>query len=235
VENGRGGGGPDLVAMRLDINLATHRYEDARQFWIRWGTGLAALGIATLALLIMTFSGWFDARIDHKKIAELQAQIAGRDKERANAEAMLNRPENRAMRDKSQYLNELIARKAFSWTRAFEDLERVMPPRLHLVSIQPQLNDDNQLAIKMIVAGDSPERAIELVKRMEESQHFRETRIDTQTAAQGGGSDSVQFGINALYVSVQDSGTKQESHTKPDSRTKPVSRPKPDSRSKPNA
>jgi type IV pilus assembly protein PilN len=208
--------------MRLDINLATHRYEDARQFWTRWGTGLAALGIGTLAMLIMTFSGWFDARIDHKKIAELQAQIAERDKERANAEAMLNRPENRAMRDKSQYLNELIARKAFSWTRAFEDMERVMPPRLHLVSLQPQLNDDNQLAIKMMVAGDSPDRAIELVKRMEESQHFRETRIDTQTASQGSsGGDAVQFVINALYVSVQDSRTKQESSpTKPGSRTK---------------
>jgi type IV pilus assembly protein PilN len=224
VENGWGGGGPDFVVMRLDINLATHRYEDAHQFWVRWGTGLGVLAIATLALLILTISSWYDARIDHKKIADLRAQIAERDKERFEAEAMLNRPQNRAMRDKSQYLNELIARKAFSWTRAFEDMERVMPPRLHLVSLQPQLNDDNQLAIKMVVAGDSAEHAIELVKRMEESQHFRETRIDTQNAAQGGaaaGGDAVQFGINALYVSAQDSHTQAVA-----SPAKPASLPK---------
>jgi len=117
--------------MRLDINLATHRYEDAGRFWLRWGAGLGILAIATLALVAITISGLYDARIDHKKIAELQAKIAERDHERASAEAMLNRSENRSMRDKSQYLNELIARKAFSWTKAFEDLEKVMPPRLH--------------------------------------------------------------------------------------------------------
>lgn len=226
--------------MRLDINLATHRYEDARQFWIRWGTGLGLLGIGTLALLIVTFTNWWDARIDHKKISDLEAQIAERDKERASAEGLLNKPENRSMRDKSQYLNELIARKTFSWTRAFEDMERVMPPRLHLVSLQPQLNDDNQLVIKMIVAGDSADHAIELVRRMEESQHFRETRIDTQSAAQGGGAaggDAVQFVIDAMYVSTQDARIKPATEAgKPAGPKKPVkpgSRPNPDARTKP--
>lgn len=194
--------------MRLDINLATHAYEDARQFWFRWGTGVAVLGMVTLALSVMTVSGWYNARQDRQKLTELRTQIAERDRERASAEALLNRPENRAMRDKSQYLNELIARKAFSWTKAVEGLEKVMPPRLHLVSIQPQLNEDNQLSIKMVVAGDSAERAIELVRRMEESKHFRETRIETQAHAVQGG-DTVQFGIGALYVPSREQEAKR--------------------------
>ena len=49
----------------------------------------------------------------------------------------LNRPENRNTRDESQFLNELIERKSFSWTRVLENLEKVMPPRVHLVSISP--------------------------------------------------------------------------------------------------
>lgn len=190
--------------MRLDINLATHRYEDARQFWLRWGIGVGALGIVTIALLVLAFTGWYDARLDRNKIADLRAKIEERDKERADAEAMLNRPENRAMREKSQYLNELIARKAFSWTKAFEDLERVMPPRIHLVSIQPQLNDDNQLFMKMVVAGDSADRAIDLVRKMEESKHFRDTRIEGQVVGSQQGTDTVQFTIDALYVPVHD-------------------------------
>lgn len=184
--------------MRLDINLATHVYEDSRQFWVRWGTALGLLGIVTLGLVIATITGWYAARQDRQKASELRAQIAERERERTAAEAMLNRPENRAMRDKSQYLNELIARKAFSWTQAIEGLEKVMPPHLHLVSIQPQLNDENQLVIKMVVAGDSPDRAIELVRRMEDSKHFRETHIDSQ--GHGGQAGEVQFEIGALYV-----------------------------------
>jgi type IV pilus assembly protein PilN len=188
--------------MRLDINLATNVYEDSRQFWIRWGIALGLLSIVTLGLLAMAITGYWEARKDRSQISELESKIAERDKERADAEALLNRPENRVIRDKSQYLNDLIARKAFSWTKAFEDLERVMPPKIHLVSIQPELNDDNQLVIKMAVAGESTERALELVKHMEDSKHFRDTRIETvgSAATQQGGTDTVELRINALYV-----------------------------------
>jgi type IV pilus assembly protein PilN len=195
--------------MRLDINLASNVYEDSQQFWIRWGIALGLLSIVTVGLLALAITGFWEARQDRSKISELESKIAQRDKERAEAEALLNRPENRVIRDKSQYLNDLIARKAFSWTKAFEDLERVMPPRIHLVSIQPQLNDNNQLEIKMMVAGESSEKAIELVKRMEDSKHFRETRIESQGAAgiQPGSTDTVQFQINALYVPVDRPGS----------------------------
>lgn len=198
--------------MRLDINLATHAYEDARQFWSRWGTAVAVLGIVTVALLVATVSGWYNARVDRKKISDLRAAIAERDQERLAAEAMLNRPENRAMREKSQYLNELIARKAFSWTKAIETLERLMPPKIHLVSIQPELNDENQLAIKMIVAGDSSERAIDLVRKMEESKHFRETRIEgtSHVVQTAGSTDTVQVEIGALYVPT----TREQEHSR---------------------
>ena len=121
--------------MRLDINLASQPYEDARQFWMRWGTGLAMAIVLTLALLAITISGWFTARRDHANIAQLKAEIAQRDQTRQKAESYLNQPENRATRDQSQFLNELIERKAFSWTRVLEDLEKVMPARVHLVAI----------------------------------------------------------------------------------------------------
>lgn len=190
--------------MRLDINLATHVYEDARVFWLRWGLGVGVLSIVTLALLIATGSGWYNARVDRAKINDLRNQIEARDREKATAEALLNRPENRTMREKSQYLNELIARKSFSWTRAIETLEKLMPLKIHLVSIQPELNEDNQLAIKMVVAGESSERAIELVKRMEESKYFRDTRIQSQNQFQQPGSQGVQVEIGALYVTTRE-------------------------------
>jgi len=194
--------------MRLDINLASNVYEDARDFWIRWGIGLGLLSVVTIGLLVMAISGFWAARQDRNQISELESKIAERDKERADAETLLNRPENRVIRDKSQYLNDLISRKAFSWTKAFEELERVMPPKIHLVSIQPQLNDNNQLEIKMMVAGESQEKAIELVKHMEDSKHFRETRIEGIGPAnvQPGSTDTVQVQINALYVPAREGG-----------------------------
>lgn len=187
--------------MRLDINLASQPYEDARQFWLRWGSALGAAAIVTLALVAITVSGWFAARRDHATIAGYRAEIAQRDRTRQQAEDFLNRPENRATRDESQFINELIERKALSWTLVLEDLERVMPARVHLVSIHPEVDENNQLTLKMVVGGDSRERAIDLARRMEESRRFSQTYIETEhsqtTAATG---DAVQFDIAGVYV-----------------------------------
>lgn len=186
--------------MRLDINLASQPYEDARQFWLRWGTALGVASVLTLALVAITVSGWFAARRDHAQIADLRADIAQRDQTRRQAEEFLNRPENRTTRDESQFLNELIERKMLSWTRVLEDLEKVMPARVHLVSIQPELDEDNQLRLKLVVGGDSRERAIELAQRMEESRRFTQTYIETEHYAQGNSGDTVEFNINGVYV-----------------------------------
>jgi len=186
--------------MRLDINLASQPYEDARKFWLRWGTALIAGSILTLALLSITISGWYHARRDHRKMSQLRADIAQRDRTREHAEEFLNRPENRTTRDQSQFLNELIERKSLSWTYVLEDLEKVMPPRVHLVSIRPELDEDNQLTLKMVVAGDSRDRALELAQRMEESRHFAQTYIEAEHSATPGTGDAVEFEISGLYV-----------------------------------
>jgi type IV pilus assembly protein PilN len=187
--------------MRVDINLASQPYEDARQFWLRWGGGLVALGILTLLLLVMTVNGWIAAGKDRQLIRQYEAQSAARDKEKADAQALLNLPQNSTTRDRSQFLNDLFQRKAFSWTKAFEDLEQVMPPRLHVVSIHPELAPDNELEIKLIVAGDSRDHALDLVSKMEASKHFHETYIDEESTNPSGASgDTVQFHITALYV-----------------------------------
>ena len=186
--------------MRLDINLASQPYEDAGQFWTRWGTAVAVAGLFTLLLLTLTVTGWLNARRDRQAMAQKRALIADRDRIRASAEEFLNRPENRNTRDQSQFLNELIERKAFSWTRVLENLEKVMPPRVHLVSIHPELDEDNQLALKMTVAGDSRDRAIELARRMEDSRRFAQTNIIQERSTQSTTGDTEQFDIAAIYI-----------------------------------
>jgi type IV pilus assembly protein PilN len=188
--------------MRIDINLATHPYEDLQLFWVRWGSALAGLGALLLVLLFFILHGWQQARASQEKINYGEQRVAALDSEKASAEATLSRSENRATRDRSQFLNDLFERKAFSWTQVFEDLERIMPPRVHVVSIHPDMSAENQLQIKLIVAGDSPGRVLELVRKMEGSQHFRQTEIHLQTSMDNRQSsgDTVSFDISALYV-----------------------------------
>ena len=112
-----------------------------------------------------------------------------------------------------------------SWTRVLEDLEKVMPARVHLVSISPELDDSHQLTLKLVVAGDSRDRAIELARRMEESRHFTQTYIQTENAAPTGTGDSVQFTIKGGYVPDLTAPTAPKSET---SNPKPATSNKPD-------
>jgi len=193
--------------MRVNINLATQPYEDANRFWLRWGGALAALGLFTLILVYLTAAGWVSARRDREMTHEREAQIAVRDQQKAGAQALMNLPQNSSTRDRSQFLNDLFQRKEFSWTKAFEDLEKLMPPRLHVVSMRPEMSADNQLEIKFVVAGESRDRAIELVRKMETSQRFQQTQIERESFSNGNVAE-VQFDLTSLYVPEPDTTQK---------------------------
>jgi len=184
--------------MRLDINLATRPYEDAREFWARWGLGVGLLGALTLVLLGLAVNGWTKAGRDRHDIARLQQQIAARDTERAQAQAFLDLVANRSTRDQSQFVNGLIQRKAFSWTRVFEDLERVIPSNLHVVSLRPELNEQNQMQLDMKVACDTRAAAVELVHRMEGSRHFQGAQLVQEGSGETG--SGVAASVVAIYV-----------------------------------
>ena len=189
--------------MRFKINLASAPYQNARRFFERWALGLTALLIVTGLLVFVAARSW---RVNHalaRSISEEHDRLDKlNDQEKADI-AILEREQNRGVRDRSEALNALILRKSFSWTRIFNDFEKMMPARLHMVSITPHLTKDNQIEIRLLVAGESRDKAIELVQNMEKAPDFREPQItaeNTVTEAQGKSEDRVTFNISALYV-----------------------------------
>lgn len=187
--------------MRLDINLASQPYEDVRRFYVRWGLAVVAVLLLTLGLVYAASTSYRSWRTTRQQIAERGAQIAERDRQRAAVEAFLARPENRDTRDRSQFINYLIARKAFSWTEVFSDLEKIIPARLHVVSIQPTINE-NKLELHMVVGGTSREAVVELLSRLEDSPHFSHAQVNNESSMppSAGNPDTVRFEISALYV-----------------------------------
>lgn len=191
--------------MRIDINLASHPYQDSRQFWSYWGTGIILLSMVTALLVFLSVTGFVRAGHDRAQISALKDKIAAYDREKSQAEAVLNEPQNRLLREQSRFLNGLFQKKAFSWTKVFEDLERVMPAHLHVISISPEITTENSLQLRLQVGGDSHEQALDLLRKMEGSNHFRQTRIESEKVAdqQGNGNasgDRVEFEIDALYT-----------------------------------
>jgi hypothetical protein len=99
-------------------------------------------------------------------------------------------------------LNTLIRRKEFSWTQVFSSLEHLMPGRLQVLSITPELTDDNQILVHLLVAGDARDKSIQLVRNLEKSSEFRLAQVHSESVLEprNGEPAEVQFEITAFYV-----------------------------------
>lgn len=200
--------------MRLNINLATKPYQDVRRILLHWGSLVLLLALCTVGLVWTAVSTWQQSRDVNSRIAALQSEMAALDRQQATALAVLHDPQNISVVESSKFLNGLIARKSFSWTRVFMQLEQIMPPKLHVVSISPELQPKtNTVEVHLTVAGTSREAAVELVKRLERSPSFRDARISEETEVHEKESpDTVKFQMTALYVPTRTTSPVAEAH-----------------------
>jgi len=186
--------------MRIQINLASRPYQDLRRFYTVWGGGLVLMILLTVLLLTLAVFNFRDARQGWRNVEKKKEQIAKLQQQREEAVRILNRPENRGTRDHSQFLNEAILRKSFAWTAVLADLERLMPPRVHLVSITPELDKQHRLVVKMVVNGETRAGTVDVVKQLERSRHFRYPRYLREiTGKEKGPEGGVRAEIEADY------------------------------------
>jgi hypothetical protein len=162
--------------MRVNINLASQKYEDVRQFYVRWGAALAVLAVLAVLLSTLSYLKYSHSKASAKQATELQQRIAELEKQRDKLVAFENRPENRDVTQQKKFWNSQIARRSFSWTQLLNDMQRIMPKRAFLDGVQPELTPDNRLKLRLAVTGEKREDARELVVRMEDSPRFHSPR-----------------------------------------------------------
>lgn len=205
--------------MRININLASNPYEVAQEYTRRARILVAALSVLTIALLGYIAYQRAHTRGVNREIAAARQEIASLDAEKARALALLNKPQNRDIVDQSQFLNTLFARKALSWTKVFTEMEKLMPASIHVVSMKPEFNRDNQLVLHMMVATNARDKAVELVGKMEKSPHFRAAQVESENTtgnAPDAAGGNIQFEIAAVYLpfaedTVADADTSKDS------------------------
>jgi hypothetical protein len=189
--------------MRVNINLASQKYEDVQWFVSRARIATAVMIVFTLLLAVLAWFNYESTKTSSARIRELQQKINLLQQQRAAAVAVENRPENRDVTEQKNFWNRQIARRAFSWTQLFNDLQRIMPGRAYVISVSPELTPENRLKLKLTIGGEKHENALELVKKMESSQRFRLPVINTESVQKEGRPGAPQlykFEIETFYT-----------------------------------
>jgi Tfp pilus assembly protein PilN len=171
--------------MRLNINLASRKYEDVRRFFLRWGIALASLAVLTVLLATLAGFSYVRSEKSGKEIKDLQQKVAALETRRDQLMAIDNSPQNRDVTQQKKFWNEEIRKRNLSWTQLFNDLQRIMPSRAYLNSVQPELTRDNRLKLKIVIAAEKRDDARELETRMEDSARFLGPKIVSETLEKG--------------------------------------------------
>jgi len=159
--------------MKVPINLATQPFRRDR--------AMIAASVAVSLILVATFVGLIHLiRVDRTQLAGVRGDLDrfSRDSraitaDQAKLDAVLRRPENTEVLERSVLINQLLFRKGISWTRILEDLGKTLPWNVEIINIRPYLNKDNQVTLDMTVGSQSQTAIIEFLKALESSTVFQ--------------------------------------------------------------
>jgi len=186
--------------MKIAVNLASRPYEDEGQFYRLWGTALVLTALFTAFMVFVSINHHYNSQREWESARQAQAKLEELKRESALAQQVLARPENRGTRDESQFLNNAILRKSFSWTKLMEDMEKVMPAGLRVTSIAPVADQHSRFTLKVEVEGENRDTAVELLRNMEKSPHFRSPQLTAETHNKGGEAAGVKSDIVTSYL-----------------------------------
>jgi type IV pilus assembly protein PilN len=163
--------------MKIPINLASQPFRRDR--------AMLAASIAVSLMLVGTLGALISlVMADRVLLADVRSDVDGLNRqiraataEQERLDAVLRKPENAEVLERSVFLNALLYRKGISWTRIFADLEKTIPYNVKVLAIRPSVNSDNQVMLDMTVGADSPEPVIQLYKALEESPLFSSVMV----------------------------------------------------------
>ena len=141
--------------MRISINLATHPFVELRPLFARLRLTMAVLAVTAIGLGIGLHFLNGQAEAAQAQMDGLKAQTLALETERQTDVREMQQPQNRAVLERSRFLNALFAEKSFSWTSVMMDLERVLPAGVQVTSIEPAMTVEGGVEFD-ILSGYNP-------------------------------------------------------------------------------
>lgn len=155
--------------MKIEINLSQHKYEKR-----------AVSILFYIVIAVLTLSTFF---YNYKLVKYYDAQLSGLngrnaglnmelEKERRVVnEKGLSEKDSIALKKKINYVNVLVEKQAFSWTRLIYHLEERTPDEISITEITPSFAESN---IKITGLAKTVDDIVKFVKNLQSSDFFKD-------------------------------------------------------------
>jgi len=167
--------------MRIQLNLATRPFVELGPLYLRLRILIILLAVIAVPLWILLATEKHKASEAQARLNAVEQKIQAIESQRQAFQAQMREPKNAAVLSQSQFLNQMFASKAFSWTAVMMDLENVLPSGVQVMNIDPVVSRDGKVTIRLRVSG-AHDRGVDLVRNLEHSHRFLAPRLARETA-----------------------------------------------------
>ncbi len=177
--------------MKIKINLATYKYQS---------TAIPVI----LAAALFSFAVLYSVYNMHSYVT-VTRQTAAYEKtlRRLKAESpskggRLSRGRMDALRGKVGFINNIIIKKSFSWTRFFSALEQTVPDRISIIEISPSFDDGT---VQVQGMARSMKDILTFVDRLDSSREFSDAQLmrHTERKLKSGTRERLFFTLSVSY------------------------------------
>jgi hypothetical protein len=178
----------------LRTNLATRPFYNDRGVRIAIG----AVALVAAGLTIFNAAEVWRLQSQNRELGQAAQQNERQARElRDKARVILlslNRDELAAVEMKAREANQLIDRRAFSWTELLNQFQATLPPDVRITAVQPQIDPDGRMLVAMSVVSKKIENIEEFIEALEKTGSFSGVLSRQDTADDDGSIKSVLQG-----------------------------------------
>ena len=189
--------------MKVRLNVATNPLQTHRKFLAVSGLISAVAGIVFLAL------GWhvYAARKSNEalraRVEDVRQDMVGLMRQREELESFFKEEQNAKLNERSTFLNSLIDEQSLNWTQMFMDFEKILPPGVRLVSIEPA-HEKGRVLVRLQIGAVSDEAKLKFIRALENSPAFKDFKeINEKYSEPQQGSadlDRLQVQLTVVYA-----------------------------------
>jgi len=178
--------------MRITLNLASKPFIELGPLYARLRLLMGLLLLVAVPLWFLLKTETRRAALANAKLQSVESEIQRLQNQQQNYQAMMRQPQNAAVLTQAEFLNQLFARKAFSWTAVMMDLETVLPGGVQVLNIDPATDKSGNVTIRLRVNGQR-DRAVELVRNLEHSKRFLQPRLASESLETSNNGNQANF------------------------------------------
>ncbi|HUL34991.1 MAG TPA: hypothetical protein VL128_13990 [Candidatus Eisenbacteria bacterium] len=184
--------------MYARLNLATRPLISERRFFAATAT-LGALGLVLLVVLGWRFHTVRQQDANFRaRSGRVEQEMAKVSQQRSDLEKYFAQQQAAGFQENAKFVVGVLEARSINWTQMFMDLEKTLPPGVHVLHIEPKL-ENGVVSVHFVVGAMNQEAKLKLLRAFENSPAFARVEVLSEHTETRAGADPLTIEFEAEY------------------------------------